>query len=285
MICKGCGKNIPDESTFCPYCMTKFTQEQRIDNKSEKSNSNTVAIAIIVVAIILVIAVVATVVCIELFKKPDSEETVGNVTATTTDTSLQSQNSSELADGEAGSTDADSSENGTTTTTQDMNNDKAIRNAYVKQMMETLNLVRYYIYDMNNDGVYELIITDGTYEGDFKHHFYTYRDGKIEYIDEDSARYSSLYVPLTGKGILNVFYRQETLGITEIIWNGKTFSEEKLLDTEIGYDEDYWEYVNDYASEKLVGCEQYDPQYAEYIFELGYEQGSQKWASENPTEY
>lgn len=278
MFCKSCGKNIPDESTFCPYCMTKFTEEQKIDNKSSKNGNNIAAILAIVLVIILVIAVVTTVVCIKLFKTPENEETGENVTATTSDVAQTTQPDSLVVNGEQ-------TEVGTTTTTQNMNNDQAILNAYVKQVLETLNLLWYYVYDMDNNGVYELIIMSGTYEGDFTYHFYTYRDGQIEYIDSDSARYSALFVPLSGKGILNVYARQETLVITEITLNGKVFSKEKLLETQIGYSEDYWDYEKDYASGKLIGCQAYDPVYAEYIFELGYEAGSEKWSDENPIEY
>lgn len=54
MFCKNCGRQLPDESSFCPYCMTKFTKETPVEPiKSQKSfNKKPVIIAIAVVLVI-----------------------------------------------------------------------------------------------------------------------------------------------------------------------------------------------------------------------------------------
>lgn len=36
MLCPSCGKELPKESSFCPYCMTKFTTEIQMGNKPKK---------------------------------------------------------------------------------------------------------------------------------------------------------------------------------------------------------------------------------------------------------
>lgn len=55
MFCKNCGKELPDESSFCPYCMTKFTKEIPVQPIQKKKTFNK-KIIIIAVAIIVVIA-------------------------------------------------------------------------------------------------------------------------------------------------------------------------------------------------------------------------------------
>ena len=52
MVCRQCGAILPDESSFCPYCMDKF------DNKTETKKSNKIAIAILVVLSLLVLTAV-----------------------------------------------------------------------------------------------------------------------------------------------------------------------------------------------------------------------------------
>lgn len=290
MICKSCGKNLPDESGFCPYCMTKFTKEQEVHNK--KGNKRLVSIVAVLLAFIFVVTATVGVAFGKIFNRSEKETTENIEMPSTTEevpSMLQtvSQSHSATKNANQAATTKNSTETTkevTTTTTRNTNDSEAVLNAYVKQMLETLDLVWYYIYDMDNNGMYELIIMSGTFEGDFKFHFYTYRDGRIEYIDSVSARYSSLYVPLSGKGILKVYARQEWITITEITLNDRTFSTKKLFDTEIGYSEDYWDYVNDYASDHLIGCDTYDPKYAEYIFRYGYAKGSEKWATEHPYE-
>ena len=55
MICKQCGANLPDESHFCPYCMTKFGGDGK---EPEKSRIKTVLIAAVLIAVVLAVAAV-----------------------------------------------------------------------------------------------------------------------------------------------------------------------------------------------------------------------------------
>lgn len=58
----------------------------------------------------------------------------------------------------------------------------------------------YTVYDMNNDGIKELILETGTCEADYTYEFYTYRDGLIS-LGEAHAGHSGLYIPDDGDGL------------------------------------------------------------------------------------
>ena len=62
MFCKNCGKELPAESQFCPYCMTKFSEENKIQPtqpKDKKPNKKLILIIGIVVAVIAIVLAVA----------------------------------------------------------------------------------------------------------------------------------------------------------------------------------------------------------------------------------
>ena len=56
MICPTCSAPLPDESLFCPYCMTKFGAENKKSDKSRKQNA--VKITAAVIAFLLLVSVI-----------------------------------------------------------------------------------------------------------------------------------------------------------------------------------------------------------------------------------
>ncbi len=56
MICPTCSAPLPDESLFCPYCMTKFGAENKKSDKSRKRNA--IIFTVTLIAVLLVIAVI-----------------------------------------------------------------------------------------------------------------------------------------------------------------------------------------------------------------------------------
>lgn len=55
--CPHCGKELPQESVFCPYCMTKFNSE---NDTSVKKGMNTKKLIIICISAVLAVAIIVT---------------------------------------------------------------------------------------------------------------------------------------------------------------------------------------------------------------------------------
>lgn len=60
MFCKSCGKELPDESQFCPYCMTKFGEEKKIEPAPAPEKKSKKKLPLIIVAVVLCVALVVT---------------------------------------------------------------------------------------------------------------------------------------------------------------------------------------------------------------------------------
>lgn len=97
----------------------------------------------------------------------------------------------------------------------------------------------YSLYDMDENGVQELIIRTGTCEADYKYLFYTY-DEKIVYCGEAHAGHSGLAIPDEGLGLLLCYQQmgyssrwlltlENNTIITTVIFEGKEATESEKL--------------------------------------------------------
>ncbi len=57
IFCHSCGKELPAESSFCPYCMTKFTEEKTAQPIKEKKSKKKLVTGIIIGAVALVVCI------------------------------------------------------------------------------------------------------------------------------------------------------------------------------------------------------------------------------------
>lgn len=87
--------------------------------------------------------------------------------------------------------------------------------AAVYQKIPGLCSVEFSLYDMNNDGIPELIEKTGTCEADYIYNFITYRNGTIVNIGSDNAGHSALYKD-NETGQLCKRYGQN--GIGYVVW-------------------------------------------------------------------
>lgn len=87
--------------------------------------------------------------------------------------------------------------------------------AAVLEKLPSLGVAEISLYDMNNDGIPELIEKTGTCEADYIYNFITYRDGTVVNIGSDGAGHSSLYKD-NETGQLCKRYGQN--GIGGIVW-------------------------------------------------------------------
>lgn len=62
----------------------------------------------------------------------------------------------------------------------------------------------YFVYDLNKDGINEIILKVGTYEADYTYHFYSLVDGHTVELGDFSAAHSVLYANEDGAGVIQV---------------------------------------------------------------------------------
>lgn len=72
MFCKNCGKELPDESNFCPYCMTKFVEENKTE-PIEVNKKKSKALPVAIVALVCVVAIIVGVVVVPKMKNSNED--------------------------------------------------------------------------------------------------------------------------------------------------------------------------------------------------------------------
>lgn len=101
----------------------------------------------------------------------------------------------------------------------------------------------YTLYDLDGDGIKELITSEGTCNADWLNNVYTLGDG--QYVTMIGQFYGSvmLYVAEDGNGLYAVSGRSEYQNIDQITKNGSQLQVETIMSGENGFEEDY--YSND----------------------------------------
>ena len=91
MICRNCGKELPAESRFCPYCMTKFGEEKAIKTTPPTKKKPNKAI-LIICAVIVAATVIASAVCMPIFLSGDENNSTDIVLPTNKSAASEADN-------------------------------------------------------------------------------------------------------------------------------------------------------------------------------------------------
>lgn len=83
MFCKNCGKELPEESSFCPYCMTKFTKETPVEPISNKKSFNKKPVIIAVAVIVAIALAVSGIFIAQKFNNEKTPDSPGKPKTTT----------------------------------------------------------------------------------------------------------------------------------------------------------------------------------------------------------
>lgn len=111
----------------------------------------------------------------------------------------------------------------------------------------------YFLYDIDKDGVKELLLLNGTCEADYVYKIYTIGNGSARYIDEVNGSCVMFYEDENGGTEKYIISVQARMGCERVskIWlkDGKVSTEEISYKEEVGIDEDYYSnpYPLDYA--------------------------------------
>ena len=104
---------------------------------------------------------------------------------------------------------------------------------------------KYTLFDLDNDGVKELILSEGTCNADWINDVYCVNDYGLGLGIGSFARPVVLYEAPDGNGIYAVWGNQGLEEVTRITKNGSELEEELILSDSINYDENYSTYPNE----------------------------------------
>lgn len=220
MFCKNCGNRIPDESNFCPFCMNNINDEPK------KKPNNVILILIAMLAVILIAFFVI------FFLTKDKAE--NEVSSHKKEAASQSEIADESSGLEIPSSETTFTTTTTTTTAPLIPERSIVYNAYTNYIKSwSYGMDSYYLYDIDADGVDELILKTGSFEGNYEFNFYTYTD-EVKYLGTASGGHGGLAIPKSGDGIIVYQERQGHSSVTQINKQGESFITNRIIDDEYG---------------------------------------------------
>lgn len=97
--CPHCGKDLPEELQFCPYCMERITEPVAVTVPDGKKKLNKKSIIIIIVAIVLVLLLAGGIAFFSHYKNAESDINVNNNVSTEDINTTESTNTTETTSG------------------------------------------------------------------------------------------------------------------------------------------------------------------------------------------
>ena len=126
-------------------------------------------------------------------------------------------------------------------------------NCYVRVLEDTYNefyndnfgsgfswvLQDYSLYDIDGNGIMELLVKAGTCEADYMHRIYTIRNNAAVYIGETFGGHSSLFECSTSAGFYNMFAQMGSEEIVKVTYVNGMIKHTSISLREVGDDEEY----------------------------------------------
>ena len=251
MYCDKCGIKLPQDSDFCPYCMNKLASEKPTENIADKAFSGKKRTMIIFLsAAVLVIAAAAVIILFFIHNNGnnDNKEDVPaqgsssvvsseSQTQPQTETDTQINSETQIQSQQSSSSSKSVSETvKTSASSKKTNNAKdEIRKAYrtivndyaAKSSPDTVKWKCYYLYDIDDDGVKELIVD---HDGNGEFDFYTYKNG-ISNLGSINLHNSFLMAPRDGVGLLMCYAHMSYCSVARLTVSGNSTIKETYVDS------------------------------------------------------
>ena len=102
----------------------------------------------------------------------------------------------------------------------------------------------YYLYDIDGDGVKELLLPEGTCEADYMYQVYTIANGSAVYLGELSGGHTVFFEDTEGGNGSSILLMQAHMGyerISRLTLSNGSLSEEEISERELGEEEEYFD--------------------------------------------
>lgn len=102
----------------------------------------------------------------------------------------------------------------------------------------------YYLYDIDGDGVKELLLQEGTCEADYMYQVYTIANGSAVYLGELSGGHTMFFEDTEGGNGSSILLMQAHMGyerISRVTLSNGSLSEEEISERELGEEEEYFD--------------------------------------------
>lgn len=102
----------------------------------------------------------------------------------------------------------------------------------------------YYLYDIDGDGVKELLLQEGTCEADYMYQVYTIANGSAVYLGELSGGHTVFFEDTEGENGSSILVMQAHMGyerISRVTLSNGSLSEEEISERELGAEEEYFD--------------------------------------------
>lgn len=272
MLCHKCGNELPQSSDFCPYCMNKLVEETKAPVLKEKSSQGVKKTAVIIaVSAFVVILSSAIVLAVFAGKKndgdvlPQSKETPSSetgeftaaieadadeITGETQPEKTQDESTTESTSEKTTSTTAATVKKTSSQKEQIKSKYKEIVRRYAAEVTsDSKKYYSYYLYDINDDGVKELITEkyDST-----DRDFYTFKNGKEVYLGSFNLSNTEFMIPRDGNGLLMCFAHMSYCSIARLTVSDNDAIKETYVYSADDVDDYYMEFAK-YAIRSLEG--------------------------------